>query len=120
VISHVTRGRTTTYEYVFKIGQVQLYGDNSSCHTALSSNGCKVGAPVLVYYAHLPVLETRLQEFGEAGRDKLLTCIWMISSGFLMIALFFVFKRTGGSDESEDTHENLSEAPDDLHIVPKK
>lgn len=121
VISHITGGRTTTYDYVFKIDGVQLYDDSSSCHTALTPKGCKVGAPVLVYYAHLPVLETRLQEFGEASREKLFTSIGMVSAGFLLITLFFILKKTRrDSDQLGDVPDGDRENPDSLHVVSSK
>ena len=108
-ITDVVGGRTTTYNYVFKIGEVELHDDSSSCHTALSSKSCTAGAPVTVYYAHLPVLETRLQEFGEASREKLFTSKWMISAGFLLTAIFLVLRRKADGPQdalSGDDSEN--------------
>jgi hypothetical protein len=67
VITYMSDGRDSYYNYAFEINGVKLQQDCGTCRTALSPLGCKVGAPVLVYYAHTPVLETRLQEFGAVS-----------------------------------------------------
>ena len=122
VISNVIGGRSSTYDYVFEIHGVRLQDDSGSCHTALTAQGCKVGARVLVYYVHQPALETRLQEFGDASREKLFTGIWFLSCGLLMIGLhFFLPRREKNSDESEETDVCAPhEEPDVLHIAPRE
>jgi hypothetical protein len=122
VIYNVIGGKGSTYEYVFKIDGVQLRDESGSCHTALTLQGCKVGAPVLVYYVHQPGLETRLQEFGDASREKLFTGIWLVSFGLLLIGMYFFLQRTAeNSGESEDPDESArSEEPEVLHIVPSE
>lgn len=91
----ITGSKGSTYNYVFKIDGIQLQGESSSCHTALTSLGCSVGARVLVYYAHTPALETRLQEFGDASREMLFTCICLNVGGLLLIAMHFVLNEKG-------------------------
>jgi len=49
-------------------------------------------------------LETRLQDFGDASREVLFTCVCLNVGGLLLIVMHFVLNRKGGdSDESEDT-----------------
>ena len=113
-------GKGSTYNYVFKIDGVQLQGQSSSCHTPLASQTCYVGAKVLVYYVRTPALETRLQEFGDAG-PMLLTCVCLNVGGLLLIVMYFMLNRKGSdSGESEDADESgPSEEPGELHIVPR-
>jgi hypothetical protein len=119
-ISYITGGRSTTYDYAFEIDGVKLIQDCGTCRTALTPQGCKVGARVLVYYAHLPVLETRLQEFGEASREKYFMGAWMVGCGLLLVGAYFILKKTGkDSEESDESDENVrNDEPDVLHIAP--
>ncbi len=107
-ITYITGGKGgSTYNYEFKIEGVKLVQDSGTCQTPLSPQGCEVGAPVLVYYAHTPVLETRLQEFGAASREKYFKGGWMAGCGLLLISLHLLFKRALASpDEAEDTEED--------------
>ncbi len=99
----ITGSKGSTYNYVFKIDGVQLQGQSASCHTPLTSQTCYVGAKVLVYYVRTPALETRLQEFGDASREMLFTCVCLNAGGLLLIVTYFMLNRKGGdSDESED------------------
>jgi hypothetical protein len=114
--------KSSTYYYVFKIDGVEHRGKSGSCHTSLTSLGCSVGAKVLVYYTLTPALETRLQEFGDASREMLFTCVCLNVGGLLLIVMHFILNRKGDdSDESEDTYESgPSEEPEELHIVPRE
>ena len=97
----------STYNYLFEIDSVQLQGQSASCHTPLTLQTCGVGAKVLVYYVRTPALETRLQDFGDASREVLFTCVCLNVGGLLLIVMHFVLNRKGGdSDESEDTDES--------------
>ena len=71
----------STYNYLFEIDSVQLQGQSASCHTPLTLQTCGVGAKVLVYYVRTPALETRLQDFGDASREVLFTCVCLNVGG---------------------------------------
>src|ERR1700723_2629554 len=120
VITYISGGRSSSYNYAFEIDGVRLIQDCGTCRTALTPQGCRLGAKVLVYYAHLPVLITRLQEFGAASREKLSWGVCLIVGGLLLIVLHFVFQRMAGPpDESEEPHEyEPGDGHDALHIVP--
>ncbi len=120
-ITYITSGRGgSTYDYKFEIDGVKLQQDSGTCQTPLTPQGCKVGAPVLVYYAHTPVLETRLQEFGAARREKLFMGSWLAFCGLLLIGLHFLFKRALKSpDESEDADiDKPGDIAEEIHVVP--
>jgi hypothetical protein len=120
-ITYITGGRGgSTYDYKFEIEGVKLEQDSGTCQTPLTPQGCKVGAPVLVYYAHTPVLETRRQEFGAASREKYFMGGWMVFCGLLLIGLHFLFRRALASpDEAEDTDDDkLDDGPEIVHVVP--
>jgi hypothetical protein len=121
-VNAISGSKGSTYHYVFKIDGVQLQGQSGSCHTPLTSQTCDVGAKVLVYYIRTPALETRLQEFGDASREMLFTCVCLNLGGLLLIVMHFILNRKGGdSDESEDTDKSgPSEEPEELHIVPRE
>jgi hypothetical protein len=122
VITYIGGGRHSSYYYEFEINGVKLYDETGSCRTALTPKGCKVGAPVLVYYDYHPTLETKLEEFGAVSRGDLLLGVWMISGGFLLIALHFVFRRALKSPDESDESEtmNLSDGQEAIHVVPDK
>jgi hypothetical protein len=101
-ILYVIGGRSTTYEYVFEIDGARIQDDSGTCHTALTPRGCKVGAPVLVYYDHDPALVTMLQDFGAASREKYFMGFWMACCGLLLIGLYFTLKRTKRDDEGSE------------------
>jgi hypothetical protein len=120
-ITYIAGGRGgSTYDYEFEIEGVKLEQDSGTCQTPLTPQGCKVGAPVLVYYAHTPALETRLQEFGAASREKYFMGGWMVFCGLLLIGLHFIFKRALASpDESEDTDvDKPGDIAEEIHVVP--
>jgi len=118
----ISGSKGSAYNYVFKIDGVQFKGRSDSCHTPLMSQTCDVGAKVLVYYVRTPALETRLQEFGDASREMLFTCVCLILAGTLLTVVYFALKMKGGDpDESEDPDESgPSEDLEDLHIVPRE
>ena len=117
VFTYMSDGRDSYYNYAFEINGVKLQQDCGTCRTALSPQGCKVGAPVLVYYAHTPVLETRLQEFGAASRDKYFMGSGIAGCGLLLIGLFFILKRTG-KDSEEPTEADGSGSTDEPDAFP--
>jgi hypothetical protein len=122
-IIYITGGRSTTYNYSFEIHGVRLIQDSGVCRTALTPQGCSVGASVLVYYAHAPALITRLEEFGAASREKLLYGCVAALIGLVLLVVSFILKSTNkdsiGSDNSVDKNPDLNSAcPDVIHIVP--
>jgi hypothetical protein len=120
-ITYITGGKGgSTYNYEFEIEGVKLEQDSGTCQTPLTPQGCKVGAPVLVYYAHTPVLETRLQEFGAASREKYFKGGSMAGCGLFLIGFYLILKKTGkDSEEPDEPDEGGSKnEPEVLHIVP--
>jgi hypothetical protein len=95
VITYVTEGRSRSYDYEFQIDGVRLIQDSDTCKTALTPQGCKVGSSVLVYYAHLPVLIARLQEFGAASRETFVWGSFFVFIGLLLFGLFCVMSLGG-------------------------
>jgi hypothetical protein len=118
VITYIVGDRWgDTYDYAFEIDGVKLQQDSGVCRTALSPQGCKVGASVLVYYAHLPVLRTRLQEFGSASREKSFFGVCWIACGLLFFGMQFLSKR--GVKESKESDETLrSDELGEFQIAP--
>jgi hypothetical protein len=100
VITYISGGRSSTYNYKFEIDGVPLQQDSGTCQTALTTQGCTVGASVLVYYSHTPVLETRLQEFGAASREKHFLGSWVAGCGFILIGLYVFLKKAGEDSEA--------------------
>ena len=119
-ISRKDCGRTCTYVYVFKVNDVKIQDDTSTCRTALTSAGCAVGAPVLVYYDRERLSVTALQEFGFASRGRLFMGVWMASCGLLLIGLNSFLNRKGANpEESEEPDESDGDNRSDvLHIAP--
>ena len=120
VITYISGGRSRSYNYEFEVDGVKLQQDSGVCHTAITPQGCEVGAQVLVYYAHIPVLETRLQEFGIARSEKYFMGGWMVGCGLLLICVYFILRKLGrDSSETVESEENGHERePNVLHIVP--
>ena len=116
----VRHGRGTAYEYVFRVNDLLIRDDSGTCKTALTPEGCIKGATVLVYYDRENVAETLLQEFGAAGRGKIIFGTCMASIGLLLIGLHFVFKKALASpDESEELGvDKPGDLPEVIHIVP--
>ena len=122
-IIYITGGRSTTYNYSFEIHGVKLIQDSGVCRTALTPQGCTVGATVLVYYSHAPALIARLEEFGAASREKLLYGSVAILIGLALLVFSFIFKPTNEdsmrSDDPVEEHRGLDRShPDVIHIVP--
>jgi hypothetical protein len=111
-----------TYEYSFEVNGVKISDDSGTCRTPLSSRRCKEGAQVLVYYDPDHLSETLLQEFGEAGRQRLFFGAWMAGCGLLLIALYFFLNRAGSKPSNDDRLENDEDKPesDVIHIVPSE
>lgn len=119
-ITQVSCGRSCTYAYVFKFNNVSIGDDTSTCRTALTRRGCKVGAPVLVYYDPENPTETALQEFGAAGRGRIFMGIWMLSCGLILIGINSFLNREGKDpEEPEDLDESEQSGQSDaIHIAP--
>lgn len=122
IITRVRGGRGSSYEYGFEIDGVKLFDDSSSCRTALTLKGCKVGAPVLVYYDHDPALETMLQEFGAASREEFFSGVWAVFGALLLIVAHFIFRKVlKGPDESDEIDiDRHDEGLEIVHVVPDK
>jgi hypothetical protein len=105
VIIYITEGKGRSYNYEFQIDGVRLIQDSDTCQMALTPQGCKVGSSVLVYYAHLPVLIARLQEFGAASRETFVLGSFFVFIGLLLFGLICVMSLEGknpGKPEEAD------------------
>ena len=131
VITDLIGGRHgTSYYYSFKIDGAAFNDETGSCETALSQRGCKVGAPVTVYYDQNSALRSKLEEFGSASRDDFAIGSCLVFGGFMVTLMHFLSRRvlgndddTGDADSDSDGEEHgrpSSDEPDDLHIVPDK
>jgi hypothetical protein len=109
VVTYFSGGRSTTIQYKFEIDGIALYGETGTCRTALTSKGCVVGAPVLVYYDHNPALVTKLIEFGDASRRDWFTGFGMVFVGFLITLMHFLSRSRFYSPASSDDDEDRSE-----------
>jgi hypothetical protein len=120
VIKQVNCGRGCTYAYVFKFNDVSIEDQSSTCNTALTQQGCKVGAPVLVYYDPEDPTENALEEFRAASRARGFMGIWMISCGLILIGVNFILNKTSkGAEEPDDRDgSERSGESDVLHIAP--
>jgi hypothetical protein len=119
-LTYVTKGKSSTYEYSFEINGFKTGSISGTCKTALTLQGCEVGASVLVYYDPTHRSSPMLQEFGAASREKLFMGAWMAGCGLLLIGVYFVLKRTGEDEKKPDepNDSELNREPDVLHIVP--
>ena len=95
----ISGSKGSTYNYVFKIDGVQLQGQSDECHTPLTSQTCPVGAKVVVFYIRTPALETRLQEFGDAGSEMLYTCACLNFCGLVLVVMYFILNRKGADSD---------------------
>jgi hypothetical protein len=120
-VTRVDCGRSCTYAYTFEVNEVRIRDDSSTCDTALTRAGCKVGAPVLVYYDPQNLSETMPEEFGAASRERYFMGGWMAGCGLLLIGLNFILKKT--LKDSEEPEERDKSGPDDesevLSIAPR-
>ena len=123
-VGRITRvqcgGKGCTYAYVFVVNGSNILDDSETCKTPLTARGCVEGAPVRVYYDPKHLSESMLQEFGVASREKLIFGASLVAFGVVLIALYFLIKRSeSGSDDSADPDRNLDDPqPDVIHIVP--
>ena len=122
VITYVSGGRGSSFEFRFVVDGHQRSSISASCHTPLSHKGCAVGAPVQVYYDPEQIVETTLQEYGDRARGMLLLGVCLMLGGLVVTILHFVLNRMEKeSDENEDP-----DAPGDsnrrddtpLHVTP--
>jgi hypothetical protein len=130
VITDLIRGRHgTSYYYSFKIDGAAFNDETDSCQTARTPRGCKVGAPVTVYYDQDSAYRSKLEEFGSASRDDFAIGFCLVFGGFMLILMHFLSRRVLGSgDDADDDSDSDGEAPgrpsgdqpDDLHVVPDK
>jgi hypothetical protein len=105
---------------MFTVDGIRYQDDGDTCLTPISQQGCKEGAPVLVYYDREHLSRSRLQEFRTASREKLFFGEWATGIGLLMLGLHFWIKRNGSnSEDSEgpDTDEPGEES-EVLHVTP--
>ena len=118
----ITGSKGSTYNYVFKVDGVEHQDEDDLCRTALTWQGCTVGARILVYYVYTPALEARLQDFVSASREMLFTSACLSIGGLMLIVVHFVLKRTErDSDECEDAGESgPSGEPENIHIVSRE
>jgi hypothetical protein len=119
-ISNVSCGRGCTYEYIFRVNGVRIEDDSDTCHTALTTEGCNVGAPVLVYYDPEHLSNSKLEEFGVLSRERYFMGIWMVSCGLFLIGLYFILQKFGknSDDEEEPCEGDGDDKSDVLHVVP--
>ncbi len=120
VIDDIGGGRGAIYYFEFEIDGVKLYDEDSSCRTALTPKGCKIGAPVLVYYDRNPALRTKLKEFGAASSDDFAIGSCMVFGAFMVILMHFLARRVIGSDDESDDIDvdRPDEGPETIHVVP--
>lgn len=113
-------GRGCSYAYEFVVNGVNILDDSETCKTPLTPRGCVEGALVSVYYDPEHLSESMLGEFGAAGREKFISGASLVVVGLVLIAVYFLIKRTeGSSDNSPDPDRNLDDPqPDVIHIVP--
>lgn len=113
-------GRSCTYVYVFKLNDVSIEDQSSTCNTALTQQGCRAGAPVLVYYDPEDPTENALEEFRAASRARGFMGIWMISCGLILIGANFILNRTSKDSEEPDDPNGPDRSGESevLHIAP--
>ncbi len=116
VIVRVIHGKSTTYDYVFRVNGIKMNDSGGACKTPLTSDGCREGGQVLVYYAYEPTTNSMLEDFADAAREKLQLGAVLSTVGLLMIgASLFMRKIEGGSDSSEE--DNDSSNQDDSEVI---
>lgn len=122
VITYVSGGRGTSYEFRFVVDGRQRSSVSASCHTPLSYSGCVVGAPVRVYYDPASIAATTLQEYGDRARGMLFLGVCLILGGLVVTVFHFVFSRMEkDSDGDDEPDEPETSGPDDgtiFHITP--
>ncbi len=91
-IIRVYHGKSSSYLYMFTVDGIRYQDDGDTCLTPISQQGCKEGAPVLVYYDREHLSRSRLQEFRTASREKLFFGEWATGIGLLMLGLHFWIK----------------------------
>lgn len=121
VIVRVVHGKSTTYDYVFRVNGIKMNDSGGTCKTPLTSIGCKEGGQVLVYYAYEPTTNSMLEDFADAAREKLQLGTGLSAVGLLMVgASLFMRKTEGGSDSSgEDNDSSNQDESEVLSIAPK-
>lgn len=119
VITYVSGGRGTSYEFRFIVDGHQKLAASASCRTPLSFNRCAVGAPVRVYYDPVGIVATTLQEYDERAREMLFLGICLIMGGLLVTFLHIVFSRIEkNSDGSDELDEPGSSEETPLRVTP--
>jgi len=113
-------GRTCNYDYVFRFNSVNIQDRTNTCKTALTNEGCKVGAPVLVYYDPEDASVSALQEFGAAARGRMFMGAWMVVCGLVLLGVYFILNRAGGgSGEAQDPDDGTKSVGSGvLHVAP--
>jgi len=111
VIVRVLHGKSTTYDYEFRVDGIKMNDSSSACMTPLANGGCREGGQVLVYYAYEPTNISMLEDFSDAAREKLKSGSWMAAIGLPVIGISLVLRRFGGKSEDavDDSEEDTSE-----------
>lgn len=117
---YVSHGKSSTYQYRYQVSGFWIRNDSGTCRTPLTPAGCAVGAPVLVYYDRDHVSDSLLEEFGVAGRGKILFGCILVGCGLLLLGLYPIAKKAlAGPDESKETDVDTPAAgPEVIHVVP--
>jgi hypothetical protein len=122
VITYVSGGRATSFEFKFVVDGRQRSSVSASCHTALSYNRCAVGEPVRVYYDPAHIVATTLQEYGDRARDMLFLGVCLMLGGLVVTVLHFVFSRmerdSEGDDERDESDSSDRSEDTPLHVTP--
>jgi uncharacterized membrane protein len=116
VIVRVIHGKSTTYDYVFRVNGIKMNDSGGACKTPLTSDGCREGGQVLVYYGYEPTTSSMLEDFADAAREKLQLGAVLSSVGLLMVGVSLLMRKFGtASDSSEDDHDSSNH--DDSEVI---
>jgi hypothetical protein len=121
VIVRVVHGKSTTYDYVFRVNGIKMNDSGGTCKTPLTSNGCRERGQVLVYYAYEPTTNSMLEDFADAAREKLQLGAALSTVGLLMVGASLLMRKFGTvSDSSEDDNDSSNHDDSEvISIVPK-
>ena len=116
-LKYVNHGKQSIYDFSFEEKGFLTGSITHSCRTALTPQGCEEGAKVLVYYDPEHRTSPMLEEFGAAGREKLLFGALFLFVGLALFSFHFVVKKMAadpdgpagsdddlGTDNSETLH----------------
>jgi len=111
---------SSNYQFRFQVHGAWLRRDTHDCTTPLTTAGCVVGAPVLVYYDPNHVTDALLEEFGTAGWGRMAFGACIAVFGLLLLIVHFIAKRAlAGPDETSGSDHNImGDGPEIIHVVP--